>query len=556
MAKNYFNIILLSIFLLIGCNTKQNKLDYEHLAVLDTLLQSTPEKVCDSLKGIDIKKLSQYNYGYYLLLDVISKDKTYFIFSSDSLIKLSSKLLAHKKNEYPLNYARSLMYRGIIRYRMGITDSTAYEPIKEAADFLEKKQINNPLVLSFCYEYLAIIHDENGDAKYSIQYFNKSIKNTKKYGNKEYLFKSYVYLCWVYMKIEKFSIAKQYIDTLNNFKNKSILQTASINYILSTYYEHNKETKKALQINLQLLKDEKSRKENPSITLRKIAKNYKALERLDSALYYAEKAEECKQHPNYYLNFLYYKDIGEISGQLKLWQKSAIAYKKAYQLKEKAISKELDKQIMSLEKKYDLKEAENKALQLRNRLIFSGFVSLLLIILLVTSTIIFHQRGKQAVMKMRLTEQKNQLLEQEKINMERNLIEKEFILPMYQQISQRNANIKAFLSDLMTNTHLTKNTQLSQKVSETYQNFISALNINADNFLTNEKFTEFTGIECESCKLLNENEKILLVFAAIKLDNRQIAVLFNTTESSIRGRKAKLRMKLENQNIDIKNIII
>ena len=56
MAKNYFNIILLSIFLLIGCNTKQNKLDYEHLAVLDTLLQSTPEKVCDSLKGIDIKK--------------------------------------------------------------------------------------------------------------------------------------------------------------------------------------------------------------------------------------------------------------------------------------------------------------------------------------------------------------------------------------------------------------------------------------------------------------------------------------------------------------------
>ena len=172
---------------------------------------------------------------------------------------------------------------------------------------------------------------------------------------------------------------------------------------------------------------------------------------------------------------------------------------------------------------------------------------MILLILLVTSTVIFRQRGKHAEIKTRL-------LAHEKINVERNLIEKEFMLPLYQQISQRNANIKTFLSDLLTNPHLAKNPQLLQKIDETYQDFIKTSHINE--FLTDEKFTEFTGMECESCEFLNENEKMLLVFAAMKLDNRQIAVLFNTTESSIRGRKAKLRVKLESNNIDIKSIII
>ena len=127
----------------------------------------------------------------------------------------------------------------------------------------------------------------------------------------------------------------------------------------------------------------------------KISNNYKALNKLDSALLYAIKAEECKPDSDYYLNNLYYKNIGEISEQLKLWQISANAYKTAYTLQEKATSKALDKQIMSLEKKYDLKEAENKALQLTNRLIFTGFVSLTLLILLVTSLVIFTNNAQQ-----------------------------------------------------------------------------------------------------------------------------------------------------------------
>ena len=529
-----------------ACNRQQTEADWKHLNKLDSLLAVQPEATADSLKQIHPTRLSHFNRGYYQLLKVIAQDKTYYNFTSDSLIDATVHILSRHKRAYPRTYARSLLYQGLVRYRMGVTDSTAYEPIKEAADLLEVKKINDPLLSYFCYHYLGLLHNENNNPLYSITYYEKAIKNIKQYGDKNYLLMTYFEITWTYLKTNKIDAAKQYIDTLINVKNITDAQKASINQILSVYYDSTNEPLKALEINKHLVTSDYNYTDLSSM-LFKISKNYKALNKLDSALHYAIKAEECKPDSDYYLNNLYYKNIGEISEQLKLWQISANAYRKAYLLKEKATLKALDKQIMSLEKKYDLKEAENKALQLTNRLIFTGFISLTLLILLVTSFVIFRQRGKHAQIK-------TQLLAQEKINVERNLIEKEFMLPMYQQISQRNAIIKAFLSDLMTNPYLAKNTQLLNKISEVYQDSVKTSNINE--FLTDEKFTEFTGIECESCQLLNENEKMLLVFAAMKLDNRQIAVLFNTTESSVRGRKAKLRAKIENKNIDIKGIFI
>lgn len=532
--------------LFVACNRQQTEADRTHLNKLDSLLAVQPEATADSLKQIHPARLSHFNRGYYQLLKVIALDKTYYNFTSDSLINATVHMLSRHKRAYPRTYARSLLYQGLVRYRMGVTDSTAYEPIKEAAEILEIKKINDPLLLYFCYHYLGLIHNENNNPSYSILYYEKAIKNIKQYGDKNYLLMTYFEITWTYLKINKIGAAKQYIDTLINVKNISDEQKASLNQILSVYYEFTNQASKALEINKQLISSNYSYTDMSSMFF-KISNNYKRLNKLDSALLYAIKAEECKPDSDYYLNNLYYQNIGEISEQLKLWQISANAYKTAYTLQDKATSKALDKQIMSLEKKYDLKEAENKALQLTNRLIFTGFFSLTLLILLVTSLVIFRQRGKHAQIK-------TQLLAQEKINVERNLIEKEFMLPMYQQISQRNAIIKAFLSDLMTNPYLVKNTQLLNKISEVYQDSVKTSNINE--FLTDEKFTEFTGIECESCQWLNENEKMLLVFAAMKLDNRQIAVLFNTTESSVRGRKAKLRAKIENKNIDIKGIII
>lgn len=545
------------VILFTGCNHTHNQSDYKRLETLDTLLQTSPKSVADSLSKINPKRLSMYNYGYYLLLDVISKDKTYYDFRSDSSIVLSSKLLASNKNDYPINYSRSLMYQGIVRYRMGITDSTAYEPIKKGIDFLEKKKIDNPMLLFLCYEYLGLIHQENNNMDYSEAYLKKAITNAKRCEKRRYLFDSYVQITWLYMQMKKFNAAKQYIDTLNNFNNVSILQRASIDHILSIYYEHNREYNKALIVNKKLLLSNKNY-EDISKMFYRISQDYKELNILDSALFYATKAEECKTDSDNYLNYFYYSGIGEISERLQQWQKSAEAYKEAYILRNKAMNKDLDTRILELEKKYDLTDAENRALHYRNRVNTIGLLGILLALLFVSITIILRQKGRQTTMKIQLAEHKNKLLEQNKREIEHKLMEKEFILPLYQQISQRNAMVKSLLSDLKTNTYLCKKPQLIEIINSVYQDFISTSNINKteESSLSPEKFKNLTGISFEHSKLLNDSEKMLLIFITMELDNKQIAVLFNTSESSIRGRKTKLRIKLETHKIDLEGINI
>ncbi|HBH13367.1 MAG TPA: hypothetical protein DDX29_09680, partial [Clostridiales bacterium] len=97
----------------------------------DSMLDEFPQRVSDSLRSIDREELSRGGRAYYDLLKVISDDKTYVNFTSDSLIStVSGYYRTHEpKNR---NYIRALAYEGIVRTRMGVKDSTVFEPLKEA----------------------------------------------------------------------------------------------------------------------------------------------------------------------------------------------------------------------------------------------------------------------------------------------------------------------------------------------------------------------------------------------------------------------------------------
>ncbi|MBP1665140.1 MAG: hypothetical protein H6Q19_2281, partial [Bacteroidetes bacterium] len=156
--KLLYIFIVTTALLFAACNQQRTETDLKHLSKLDSLLTVKPEAAADSLKLFHPARLSHYNRGYYQLLEVISLDKTYYNFTSDSLISATVRMLSRHKRTYPDTYARSLIYQGLVRYRMGVTDSTAYEPIKAAADLLETKKIKDPLLLYFCYYYLGLIH--------------------------------------------------------------------------------------------------------------------------------------------------------------------------------------------------------------------------------------------------------------------------------------------------------------------------------------------------------------------------------------------------------------
>ena len=74
-----------------------------------------------------------------------------------------------------------------------------------------------------------------------------------------------------------------------------------------------------------------------------------------------------------------------------------------------------------------------------------------------------------------------------------------------------------------------------------------------DNPVDRDLLNVFTGLTEEAVSVMNNSEKLLLVFKSIGLENEQIAVLFNTTSDSIRSRKSKLKKKLELNDIHYPN---
>ena len=134
---------------------------------------------------------------------------------------------------------------------------------------------------------------------------------------------------------------------------------------------------------------------------------------------------------------------------------------------------------------------------------------------------------------------------------ERKLVEKQFVIPIYRQISQRNLNIKNFLLDLQGNSYIGKNPQILQKIETEYHDFIQTIKINDTQFLSDALFADLTGINTDESRLFNESEKMMMAFIATGSDNQQMATLLNTSVESIRVRKSKLKKKMQENQVKI-----
>lgn len=535
---------LLLTLLFTSCHRERNARNFALLTRLDSIAETDPKIAEDSLKTLDIHRLSSYNRGYYQLVDIIVKDKNYYPFTSDSLITDAVRLLGRKKSELPFPYARSLMYSGIVRYRMGITDSTAYNPLKDALKILKELTPRNLLNECFCCYYLGEIHNNNGNIDISTKYYQCSLEAAQELQNTNYIFYSCRALFWSNMKLGNYKEAKQYLDCLNKLNGLTEKQASELKNDNSLYYFEIKDYKKSLEIDLELFRHD--RKENDTSCIiagaYSLSDDYRKLNKLDSALHYALLVTSLLKDTTASSNYLYYKNVAELAEKAGKTQESMLAYKRALLLYDKAIQKKLDTQILTLEKKYDLAEAENQTLKFKNRTIILEVISLMLIVILISLFIIWQQRKSQNRAK-RLVE------EQEKMKTERSLLEKSLILPIYNQISSRNLSMKQFLEDLIKENDIANNPKITKKIRSEYNAFTEALNTSESNFITEQQFRFFTGLTFEQTSLLNNKEKMLLVFIAIQLENQEIAVLLNTTADSVRSYRSRLKKKMEDNHI-------
>jgi hypothetical protein len=547
----YISVAFIAIVLFIACNGRENNEIRKMLARWDTLLEKEPSAISDSLNRIDPGTLSRENRAYYSLLKTIADDKTYYEFKSDSLISKAVDFY-HLHEPYGNNYIRALTYQGIVRTRMGITDSTVYEPLKKAENIYHANNNPDPAIGYILHYFLGNTHYYNRNFELADKYFQETLDNAKLKNDSSHIFDAYLAIFWNEMAQSNFVAGKQYLDTLNRFINLSqeanyfILNASSVYYESIGNYSYSLEyVKKQLEVSKQL-------KENIDIASLYyiVSDRYKNLNQLDSAMLYGQMAIESIADESKNENYLFYENVANIAEKQQNFSMANKYRKQAFELYEKSVKNRLNIQIMELEKKYDLSEAENIALKSQQNTLIIALIALMLAMLASILIMLNIKNRREARIKLMQLEHEAETRAIETKLLEEEANKRDWLIQLYGHISNR-------LTSLQENFNTLSQRYVSShpKVYESMYNILhtaeSDLREMPKNLIPDENtFTLYTNLTKETAALFNTNEKILLMLLVCKADNRQISTFMNTSIESIRARKSQLKKKMIDHGID------
>lgn len=544
---------LMVFILAISCRNGDHEDMLQRLTTYDAAIDMHPSAVSDSLKLIDFQSLSRSNRAYYGLLKVVSDDKTYVNFTSDSLINNVSEYyrLHDSKNR---NYIRSLAYQGIVRTRMGVKDSTVFEPLKEA-DKLFQEQLSPDPTLGYLINYfLGNIHYNNRNYTTANEYFLRTLGFARQEKDSMHIFDTLLALYWNEMQQKEFVKGKTYLDSLSSYFNKLPGKDYFILNAQSVYFDIVDEPEKGLEKEKAklLLYDKQEENIDLSRVYFNISDRYVSLELLDSAMIYAQMAIDVIQDSAYLYNYLYYENVANIAEKQGNNSYANIYRKKAAELYKNSVNDRLNTQIAELEKKYDLTEAENATLRVRQQN-FLIIISALLLLIIVTFIAMYAWRERK-VGKMKLLQAEQTVKQQE---YQANILKEEagkrkWLLELYSNISDRLTFLHGEV-DTLSQKYITSNPKVFKELEKIIKSTDTDLRDITKTLATdNETFYAYTHLD-DKDGILNTNERMLLMLLACDADNRQLATFMNTTVESIRVRKSQLKRKMleKGLNLDI-----
>lgn len=537
-------ISLIVIFLATSCKNDGHKDMLQRLIAYDAVIDVHPSVVRDSLQVIDYRDLSRSNRAYYGLLKVISDDKTYVNFTSDSLVNAVSEYYRQHdpKNR---NYIRSLAYQGIVRTRMGVKDSTVFEPLKEAERLLSSLYPPDPSLGYLVNYFLGNIHYNNRNYSTAYDYFQQTLFYARRENDSTHVFDTYLALYWNEMQQKDFKKGKLYLDSLSNFfhklpeKDYFILNAQSIYYDIIDEPDHALEREKA---KLMLYNNQEELIDKSRVYFN-ISNIYKGIERLDSAMYYAQMAIELIEDSTYRQNHLFFQNVANIAEQQFDFELANSARKKAAEFYKNSVTERLNTQIAELEKKYDLTEAENATLRARQQSFRIIIGALLLTIVLVIATMYAWRARKISRMKL---QQAELTLQQQQL--QANILKEEagkrkWLLQLYSHISDKLTSLHGEVESL-SQRYISSHPKVYKEMEKIVKNTDTELRDITKMLATDdETFYAYTHLTDKE-GFFNANEKILLMLLACNADNRQLATFMNTTLESIRVRKSQLKKKM------------
>lgn len=547
-----FLILLSTIILyLASCNQDNNIKMERRLNSLDVVMDSLPYQVSDSLKTIDIDDLSRSNQVYYNLLKVISDDKTYVNFTSDSLINS----VVYYYNNYTSdnrNLIRSLAYQGIVRTRMGVRDSTVYEPLREADKLLEIMTPPDPSLGYLINFFLGNIHYDNRNYTSADNYFQRTLNFARLENDSIHLFDTYLAIYWNEMQRKQYDQGKQYLDTLSAFYNNLPGKDYFILNAQSLYFDIIGEPEEALKREKEKLSLFRKQDEiiDPSRVYFNISDRFVSLNELDSAMLYGQLALDMVQDNTFKESYLYYQNVANIAEKQGNYVLSNKYLKSSFDLLNQSVKDRLDTQIAEMEKRYDLAEAENVILRTRQQSLIIIIVALTL--LLFVSIVLMNMRKarKEAKLQLMLSESRVEQQVQQAALMSEEAGKRKWLIQLYSNISDRLTFLQGEFEKL-TQRYVSSHPKVYKDMQLILKNTDTDLrDINKTLSPDNETFFAYTHLNDEN-GVFNGNEKMLLMLLACDADNKQLATFLNTTVESIRVRKSQLKRKMIDNDYSI-----
>src|SRR5690606_32936451 len=109
------------------------------------------------------------------------------------------------------NYIRALAYQGIVRTRLGVRDSTVYEPLREAGRLLLSMQNQNPSLGYLINYFLGNVNYNNRNYASADEYFRRTLDYAREERDSIHLFDTYLALYWNEMIQQKLDKGKLYL---------------------------------------------------------------------------------------------------------------------------------------------------------------------------------------------------------------------------------------------------------------------------------------------------------------------------------------------------------
>ncbi len=542
-----FFLVMLLLFAT-SCNKGGDEEMLTRLNVWDAMLDHDAQRVADSLKTIDRDELSRAGKAYYDLLKVISDDKTYVNFTSDSLINAVSDYYRSSNPEHN-NFIRALAYQGIVRTRLGVKDSTVYEPLREAGKLLSDRPDSDPSLGYMIHYFLGNIHYNNRNYPSATSYFQSTLQYARAERDSIHLFDAYLALYWNEMQQRQFTKGAAYLDSLSAFYG---LLTGKDYFVLnaqSIYYDITGQPEMALEREKKQLELVKNQKEviDLSRLYFVISDRYVGLNRLDSAMLYARMAID-QIGDSSKLNYLYYHNIASIAEKIGDFPLSNHYLRQAMELHNQSLKERLDIQIAEMEKRYDLAEAENEVLRTREQISRTIILSLVIVLFLIFIAVYALWMRRNTQLRLLQTEHrvKQQQLQADILKEEAG--KRRWLLNLYGNISDRLGFLQNEF-ELLAERYISVNKKVHSEMQRILKNTDTDLRDITKTLVPDDTFSAYTGL-ADHEQLFSVNEKLMLMLLACDADNRQLATFLHTSVDSIRVRKSQLKKKMFENGLD------